>query len=48
MPVLVIAAICFVLFLAIVMLITVAVLSETRDLPGSVWKHKRERGPQKQ
>ena len=44
MPILVIAAICFALFVAIVVLTAVAVLSETRGMPGSVWKHKRPRG----
>ncbi len=49
MPILVIAVICFALFLGMGVLATVAVLSETRGMPGSVWKYKRPRGlPQKQ
>ena len=44
MPILVIAAICFVLFVAICVLAAMAVLSETRGMPGSVWKYKRPRG----
>ena len=49
MPILVIAALCFALFVVIGVLATVAVLSETRGMPGSVWKYKRTRGlPQKQ
>ena len=43
MPILVIAAICFALFLVMGVLATVAVLSETRGMPGSVWKFKRVR-----
>jgi hypothetical protein len=43
MPILVIAVICFALFLAMGVLATVAVLSETRDLPGSVLKFRRAR-----
>ena len=46
MPILVLAAICFALFLVMGVLITVAVLSETRGMPGSVWKFKRPRGLQ--
>ena len=49
MPILVLAAIFFLLFLAILVLTTVAVLSETRGMPGSILQHKRPRGlPQKQ
>ena len=44
MPILVIAAICFALFVVMGVLATVAVLSETRGMPGSVWKYKRGRG----
>ena len=44
MPILVIAVICFALFLVMGLLATVAVLNETRGLPGSVWKFKRARG----
>jgi hypothetical protein len=44
MPVLVIAVICFALFLVMGVLATIAVLNETRGLPGSVWKFKRVRG----
>ena len=48
MPLLVIAVICFALFLAMGLLATIAVLSETRGMPGSVWKFKRARNlPQK-
>jgi hypothetical protein len=48
MPVLVIAVIFFALFLAMGVLATVAVLSETRGLPGSVLQLKRVRSsPQK-
>jgi len=48
MPILVIAVICFALFLAMGLLATIAVLSETRGMPGSVWKFKRVRNlPQK-
>ncbi len=36
MPILVIAVIFFALFLAMGLLATIAVLSETRDMPGSV------------
>ena len=43
MPILVIAAICFALFVVMGVLATVAVLSETRGMPGSVWKFKRIR-----
>ena len=43
MPILVLAAICFALFLVMGVLATVAVLSETRGMPGSIWKHKRSR-----
>ena len=45
MPILVIAVIMFALFLVIGLLATVAVLAETRDLPGSVLKLKRLRTP---
>jgi hypothetical protein len=48
MPVLVVAVILFALFLAIGALALVAVLSETRGMPGSVLKLKRVRDlPQK-
>jgi hypothetical protein len=48
MPVLVIAVIFFALFLVMGVLATVAVLSETRGMPGSVLKLKRVRNlPQK-
>lgn len=48
MPVLVIAVIFFALFLVMGVLATVAVLSETRGMPGSVLKFKRIRNlPQK-
>lgn len=48
MPVLVIAVILFALFLVMGVLATVAVLSETRGMPGSVLKLKRVRNlPQK-
>lgn len=48
MPILVIAVICFALFLVMGVLATVAVLSETRGMPGSVWKLKGVRNsPQK-
>jgi len=48
MPVLVIAVIFFALFLAMGVLATVAVLSETRGMPGSVLKSRRTRHlPQK-
>lgn len=48
MPILVIAVIFFVLFLAMGVLATVAVLSETRGMPGSVLQSKRIRElPQK-
>ena len=43
MPVLVIAVIFFVLFLVMGLLATVAVLSETRGMPGSVLKLRRAR-----
>ena len=43
MPILVIAAILFALFLVMGILATVAVLSETRGMPGSVLKLKRGR-----
>lgn len=41
MPILVIAVIFFVLFLVMGLLATVAVLSETRGMPGSVLQFKR-------
>jgi hypothetical protein len=41
MPVLVVAVIFFVLFLVMGLLAAVAVLSETRGMPGSVLKAKR-------
>ena len=41
MPILVIAAICFALFVIMGVLVTVAVLNETRGMPGSIWKYKR-------
>ena len=48
MPVLVIAVIFFALFLVMGVLATVAVLSETRAMPGSVLRLKRVRNlPQK-
>jgi hypothetical protein len=48
MPVLVIAVIFFALFLVMGVLATVAVLSETRGMPGSVLKFRRARNvPQK-
>jgi hypothetical protein len=48
MPILVIAVIFFVLFLVMGVLASVAVLSETRGMPGSVLKFKRARNlPQK-
>jgi hypothetical protein len=48
MPILVIAVIVFALVLVIGVLATVAVVSETRGLPGSVLKLKRVRNsPQK-
>ncbi len=48
MPLLVIAVILFALFLVMGVLATVAVLSETRGMPGSVLKLKRVRDlPQK-
>ena len=48
MPVLVIAVIFFALFLVMGVLATVAVLCETRGMPGSVLKFKRIRDlPQK-
>jgi hypothetical protein len=43
MPILVIAVIMFALFLVMGVLATVAVLSETRGMPGSVLKLKRVR-----
>ena len=47
-PILLIAVIFFALFLVMGVLATVAVLSETRGMPGSVWKIKRTRNsPQK-
>lgn len=46
MPVLVIAVIFFVLFLAMGLLATVAVLSETRGMPGSVLKFRRQKQQQ--
>jgi hypothetical protein len=48
MPVLVIAVILFALFLVMGVLATVAVLNETRGMPGSVFRFKRVRNaPQK-
>jgi hypothetical protein len=48
MPILIIAVICFALFLVMGVLATVAVLSETRGMPGSVLKFRRVRNlPQK-
>jgi hypothetical protein len=44
MPVLVIAVIFFALFLVVGVLATVAVVSETRGMPGSVFPLKRSRG----
>lgn len=43
MPIFVIAVIMFILFLVMGLLATVAVLSETRGMPGSVLKLKRVR-----
>jgi hypothetical protein len=43
MPVLVIAVILFAIFLVMGVLATVAVLSETRGMPGSVLQFKRVR-----
>jgi hypothetical protein len=43
MPILVIAVIFFALFLVMGVLATVAVLSETRGMPGSVLQSKRVR-----
>lgn len=45
MPILLIAVVVAVLFLVMGVLATVAVLSETRGMPGSVWKYKRDRQP---
>lgn len=48
MPILIIAVIFFALFLVMGVLATVAVLSETRGMPGSVLKIRRARNlPQK-
>jgi hypothetical protein len=48
MPILVIAVVCFALFLVMGVLATFAVLSETRGMPGSVLKFRRVRNlPQK-
>jgi hypothetical protein len=48
MPILVIAVIFFLLFLVMGVLAMVAVLSETRGMPGSIWQYKRVRNvPQK-
>jgi len=47
MPILVIAVICFALFLVMGLLATVAVLSETKNMPGSVLRFTRVREPQK-
>jgi hypothetical protein len=48
MPVLVIAVIFFLLFIVMGVIATVAVLTETRGMPGSVLKSKRVRNlPQK-
>ncbi len=43
MPVLIVAVIFFALFLAMGVLATIAVLSETRDMPGSVLRFRRAR-----
>lgn len=43
MPLLVLAAVMFALFIGICGMVAVAVLSETRGMPGSVWKHRRIR-----
>jgi hypothetical protein len=43
MPILVIAVVCFGLFLVMGLLATIAVLSETRGMPGSVLQLKRVR-----
>ena len=48
MPILVVAVVLFALFLVMGVLATIAVLSETRGLPGSVLKSRRIRNlPQK-
>ncbi len=47
MPVLVIAIIFFTLFLVMGLLALVAVLNETRGMPGSILKFKRVREPGK-
>lgn len=48
MPILVIAAIFFALFVVMGVLAMVAVLNETRGMPGSIWKFKSVRNsPQK-
>jgi hypothetical protein len=44
MPLLVLAAVMFALFVCMGLLVAVAVLNETRGMPGSVWKFKRFRG----
>jgi hypothetical protein len=41
MPILAIAVIFFILFLTMGLLATIAVLNETRGMPGSVWQLKR-------
>jgi len=43
MPLLVLAAVMFVLFIAVLVLVAVAVLNETRGMPGSIWKFRRIR-----
>lgn len=43
MPILVIAVILFAMFLVMGVLATVAVVSETRNMPGSVLQFKRAR-----
>jgi hypothetical protein len=48
MPILIVAVILFALFLVMGVLATVAVVSETRGMPGSVLKFRRVRNlPQK-
>ena len=44
MPILVVAVVFFALFLTMGLLATIAVLSETRDLPGSVLLKYRRAG----
>jgi len=44
MPVLIVAVVLFIVFVVMGVLTTVAVLSETRGMPGSVLKLRRNRG----